>query len=206
MRLVISGSRNNCFSSHETCWLVVSLLLLGYFWGLQIFKITLPQLPSLSLEVFLSFIAALTGAILPIVQILRYSLVDKKRLQIMMNQLAADRERTILVLNNALKIDSNDAKMALVRVAIELEDSLRSAAMSHGLTDKEARFASVPKISQYLLSVKAIDANTVKSIDYIWRLRNRVVHTSGDVSSRDARAALDLAAAALTKLTTQTNL
>jgi uncharacterized protein YutE (UPF0331/DUF86 family) len=55
-------------------------------------------------------------------------------------------------------------------------------------------------MTKFLFNQEIIDEKTQKSLENIWRIRNIIVHSVGDVTRQDARVALELASALLVKL------
>lgn len=93
--------------------------------------------------------------------------------------------------------------MAFVRLAVELEQTLRKMAISHGLTREDAQKTSLRTLADYLRSHEILDQATIKPIDQIRHMRNMTLHSGSDVSAKDAEAAVDLVAAVLSRLGNQ---
>jgi hypothetical protein len=182
--------------------LVVSLFLLGNAWGIEIFQITIPPFPNLDIATVLSSVFSLLSATAAILNF-RRSKIDKAQLISLTNQLAADQQKTQSILGGALDPEPNDPKMALVRLAIELERVLRKKATSQAFPDRDVSKASMGRIIDFLLSRQLISHATANSIGLVWNARNKIVHSGGDISSNDSRAVLSLAAAVLSELSSE---
>jgi len=177
----------------------ICLLLVGYAWGIQILQIQIPNIPTITVEELIS-IAMSTLAIVFSLVVFKRTRIDKKQLTASIEQLAEDRSKAQTIAKEALVATSNDPKMAFLKAAIDLENTLRKMALEFGLPQREANVASIGKLLDYLASNKAIDLTTGSSMGYVRSIRNKVVHSAGDVSPKDAMLALDLAATLLAKL------
>jgi hypothetical protein len=90
--------------------------------------------------------------------------------------------------------------MAFVRLTIDLEQALRKKAVSDGFPQRDASAAPVRRITDYLRVKGTLDPKTMASIMRIWNVRNMILHSGADISEREAAAAVDLAAAVLSRL------
>ena len=131
----------------------------------------------------------------------RKNRIDKLQLTNLASKLpprAAKRSQALI--DHTLEQELDDPKMALVKLAIDIEKAIRSKAKSVGYT--HGPYAPLHEVTNFLLYKNAIGATTAASIKRIWAIRNTIVHSGGDVSSNDARAALNLAANVLSTLST----
>ena len=173
--------------------IVVSLLLLGNAWGIQILQIQIPQIPSVDIERLLSLFFSVFSVVIA-VAIYRRSRIDEKRLIGMTKQLAEDPDKTKTIMQTTPGADSSDPRMAVLGIAIGLERDLRTIAESCGFPESQARAIPTSTIVDYLLSKEIIDGATASSIKALWRVRNIILHQGGDISTRDAILARDLGA------------
>jgi len=174
--------------------LFLCLLLLGFAWGTQILKFKIPNFPSLDIQTVFSWVMGLIGFLFTVV-IVQKSRINIGKLSKEIKEIPANRAKVDSIVESALSLD--DPKMAFLRVMIDLEQTLRDLAMRHGYSQQRV---SVLDLDRFLESKTIIDPMTADSLAFVWRIRNMVAHGSGDVSSRDARVALDLAATILAKL------
>ena len=177
----------------------ICLLLLGYAWGIQILQIQIPEIPILTVQTLISVAVSISSAVYALL-IYRRSRIDSQRLTTLIEQLAEDQNKTKMITKEALGVTSNDPKMAFVKVTIDLEEVLRKMALAYGLPKQEGAKATMMKLLDYLSSKGVIHPATANSIIYVRDIRNRVVHSAGDISERDVMVALDLAATLLAKL------
>jgi len=177
---------------------VVCLILLGYAWGIQILQLRIPQFP-IEIQTLLSATAAI-ASLGGLVETYRKAWLDRKMIVQLLNQLAEDRTKISEIAQRALTAERNDPKMALVSIAIDLEKRLRRIAISQGFDEQRATVTPVSQVLNYLLSRNVIGQSTANAITLIWKTRNLIVHSGGDVSEKDALIALDLAASVLKKL------
>jgi hypothetical protein len=177
--------------------LVLSLVLLSYAWGIQILQIRISQLPNL--ETLVSAISAIIS-LLAAIESYRRLRIDRQQIAGLTDLLTEDRNKTNAIVQQTLKIDTDDPKMAVVRLAMDLESILRKLAISHGLSEKEKGVTPVKRLQSYLLEKNAIDTTTANALELIRKTRNIIVHSGGDVSREDALVAMGLAAAVLEKL------
>jgi class 3 adenylate cyclase len=184
--------------------IVVSLLLLGNAWSIQILQIQIPQIPSVDIERLLSSIFSVFSVILAVV-IYRRSRIDRKRLISMTRDLGEDPSKTKAIVQTALGADQSDPSMAILGITIELERELRTIVQACGLPQSQARTAPMSTIVDYLSSKNVIDEAAADSTKALWRLRNIILHYGGDVSTRDARLTLALAANILAYVRTANN-
>jgi len=181
--------------------MIVCLLLLGYAWGIQIFQIpviTVPQFTSLNIESILSIAGAVFSFLVALYSYRGTRI--KQQLETLVNSLAADRDKTQAIVRQTLDVDPRDPKMAFVRLTIDLEKALRKRAVSDRHPERDARSAPVRRIADYLRSKGTVDSETADSINRIWNVRNMILHSGADISDRDAAAAVNLAAAVLSRL------
>lgn len=174
--------------------LFLCLLLLGFAWGIQILNFKVPNFPTLDLQTVFSLVIAVISSLLSLV-ILQKSRIDVSKLSKEIKEIPANRAKVDSIVESALSLD--DPKMAFLRVMIDLERTLRDLAIRHGYSQQHV---TVRDLNRFLESNGIIDPITSQSLDFVWRIRNMVAHGSGDVSPRDARVALDLAATILAKL------
>lgn len=170
------------------------LLLLGFAWGIQILSFKIPRFPSLDLQTVFSFATAIISSVLSLV-IFERARINRRQLAEDIRQIPTDRAKVHSIIESALSLD--DPKMAFLRVVIDLERTLRDLAITNGYSQQRV---SMRDLLDYLERKGIIDSNTSGSLAFVWRIRNMIAHASGDVSSRDAREALDLAATILAKL------
>jgi hypothetical protein len=178
--------------------LVISLFLIGYAWGINVLQITIPQIPHLDIASVISITFSIVSLIATFWSY-RKARIDKRQLTDLLNELPQrDTEQAKELLNNALKEAPHDPKMALVKLAIDIEGALRSKARSLGYP--HGPFVPLGEVTDFLLHNNAIEAATAASIKRIRTIKNIIVHSGGDISPNDARVALNLAATVLTAL------
>jgi hypothetical protein len=174
--------------------LFLCLLLLGFAWGIQILKFKIPNFPSLDLQTVFSLVMGLIGIFSSLV-IFQKSRIDVGKLSKEIVEIPVNRANVNSIVESALQLD--DPKMAFLRVMIDLERTLRDLAIKHGYSQQRV---TMRDLSRFLELKGIIDPITSESLAFVWRIRNMVAHGSGDVSLRDARVALDLAATILAKV------
>ncbi len=182
--------------------LVVSIFLIGYAWGVDVLLITIPipQIPRLDIATLISTTFSIISAIVAFWSY-RKNRIDKLQLTNLASKLpprAAKRSQALI--DHTLEQELDDPKMALVKLAIDIERDLRSKVKSVGYA--HGPFAPLQEVTDFLLYKNAIGATTAASIKRIWAIRNTIIHSGGDVSSSDARVALNLAANVLSTLST----
>lgn len=181
--------------------LVVSVFLLGYAWGIQIFQIqvTIPRIGTSDIGSIASFVVSVVALAITIYRYRQESLGAGQffRLADLLN---VDREKTQETVRQALEAESVDPKMGLVKLAIDLETLLRRKAVSAGLLPQQADALPLGQIRNSLVARHVIDDSLANSIQRVWSARNMIVHHGGDISMQEAREAMSLAAALLSKL------
>ena len=181
---------------------VVSLFLLGYAWGIQIFQISIPQIPNLDIATVLSSVAFTFSAAATLISY-RKGRINKRELIELTRQLVADTDKTRTISHRELDVDYDHPKTGLLGLSLELHSLLRKKAMDRGLREKEAKGASMQTLATYLRIKGAIDPATANSISHIWHVRNMLLHSEGDVSIEDARVALSLLEKVLSQLSVE---
>ena len=181
--------------------LVVSVFLLGYAWGIQLFQIqvTIPRIGTSDIGSIASFVVSVVALAITIYRYRQESLGAGQffRLADLLN---VDREKTQETVRQALEAESVDPKMGLVKLAIDLETLLRRKAVSAGLLPQQADALPLGQIRNSLVARHVIDDSLANSIQRVWSARNMIVHHGGDISMQEAREAMSLAAALLSKL------
>ena len=179
--------------------LFLSFFLYGYAYGVQVFTFPIFEIkdgPRLDFQGLLSviFLASYFLAL----NTFYSTKIDRDRLLAETSDLGADERKASKVISVALRESSEDPRLAFVSVVIRLEGVVRKLAFDSGYSERTApRFREMTK---HLLSQEIIDEKTAGSLDSVWRIRNIIVHSAGDVTRQDARVAMDLASALLVKL------
>lgn len=175
--------------------LFLSLLLLSLAWGIQLLSIKIPALPpNVDLQTVLSVASSVIGAAVALETFRRFR-IDRRKVEEKISQISVDRSKVNAITKSALSLD--DPKIAFLGVMIEVERTLRDLAIAVGYSQNKF---SVHDMRRYLESKGVLDSATSESLAFVWRIRNMIAHSSGDVSYGDAKEALDLAATILAKL------
>jgi hypothetical protein len=185
-----------------TTGLAVSILLIGYAWGIQIFQIsviTLPQIPRLDVASVFSIVAMVLTVVVAWTNYRKSRITEQ--LTKLTDQLSAGRDKMQAVLRRAPQVDPGDPWWTFIKFTIYLEKMLRKKAASERLSKGEASTGSLRKVSEYLRMKEVISAPTADSIARIWRLRNMMVHSQMEISREEALAGVDLVTAVLSQLT-----
>ncbi len=178
--------------------LVVSIFLIGYTWGISVFQITVPRVPSLDIAALISIVFSIISGFAALWSYQK-NRIDTRQLTKLVSEFPPhDAWQSQEILRQTLEGEINDPKMAFVKLTIDIERVLRSKAKSLGYT--HGPYAPLPEVINFLLSKNAISSVTAASLREIRMVRNAIVHSGGDVSSEEATKALNLAAIVLSGL------
>jgi hypothetical protein len=184
-------------------WLFTGLFLFfflwGYAYGIEVFSYPILNVQGLPRIDFQGLLSLLSLATYFLALFTFFSTrIERDKLLEETSNLRVDAKKTSKVVSAALRDESEDPRLALVGVAIKLETVVRSLAFDSGYKERTApRFR---EMARFLYTQEVIDEQTEKSLENVWRIRNIIVHSVGDVTRQDARVALELASALLVKL------